>query len=328
MIVLGIDAGASKTHAVLANEKGTVLGTGRAGSANWEFVELEGAREALQSAINQAVTGAGIKTDDISAAGFGLAGLDWPSDEERLQPVIDSLGVGGPCVMVNDAFLPLRAGTADGVGLAAIAGTGATVVGRNQAGTAHRSFGAGYPFTDWGGAGDLVSAAVHAVALAYKKMGPETVLTARMLESTGCGNAEEMLEKIMRWQVVIGGEFAPQVVRTAGEGDPAAAAIVKRAGEAIGENVLAVATRLDMLDTAFDLVTAGGVFSSQSPLLDESLLQTVRSGAPKVRRIHWSAPPVVGAMLLAFDLMKPDRLPETGFLAENVTQSLESSSGE
>ena len=325
MIVLGIDAGASKTHAVLTDESGAVLGTGRAGGANWEFVELEGAREALASAINQAVTGAGIKAGDIAAGGFGLAGLDWPSDEERLQPVIDSLGVDGPCVMVNDAFLPLRAGTADGVGLAAIAGSGATVVGRNQAGTAYRSFGSGYPFTDWGGAGDLASAAVHAVAGAYKEMGPETALTARMLESTGCGNVEEMLEKIMRWQVVVGGEFAPHVVRAAGDGDPAAAAIVMHAGQAIAENVTAVARRLDMLDTAFDLVTAGGVFSSRSALLNESLLETVRARASKVRLVHWSAPPVVGAVLLAFDLMKPDPLPDTALLAENVRQSLEAS---
>jgi N-acetylglucosamine kinase-like BadF-type ATPase len=122
------------------------------------------------------VADAGLQVADIAAGGYGLAGLDWPSDEDRLRPVIAALGLSGPYEMVNDAFLPLRAGTADGVGLAAIAGSGATVAGRNRAGQTARSYGAGYPFTDWGGAGDIAREAVHVVAAAYKGLGPETTL--------------------------------------------------------------------------------------------------------------------------------------------------------
>jgi N-acetylglucosamine kinase-like BadF-type ATPase len=322
MVVLGIDGGASKTHAVLADVKGHVLGVGRAGCSNWEVVNLEGAQAAFEQAIREAVADAGIRQEDIAASGYGLAGLDWPSDEERLEPVIAALGVSGPYEMVNDAFLPLRAGTSNGVGLAAIAGSGATVVGRNRAGQTARSFGAGYPFTDWGGAWDIAREAVHAVAGAYKGLGPETALAGRMLAATGCADVAELMEKLMRWQVEIGGEFAPQVFQAAHEGDAVARSIVRRAGETIGANAIAVARRLGMLNAPFDLVTAGGVFSSRSDLLCDSLLDTVRAQAPQVHLVHWQAPPVVGALLLALDLLNLSRLPETGALASQVVEAL------
>jgi N-acetylglucosamine kinase-like BadF-type ATPase len=322
MIVLGIDGGASKTHAVLADEQGHVQGVGRTGCSNWEVVGLDGAQVALEQAILEATADAGIRWQDITASGYGLAGVDWPSDEERLKPVIAALGVGGPSVMVNDAFLPLRAGTGDGVGLAAIAGSGTTVVGRNHAGQTARSFGAGYPFTDWGGAGDIAREAAHAVAGAYKGLAPETALTGRMLAKTGCADVAELLEKLMRWQVEIDGEFAPQVFQTAHEGDAVAQSIVRRVGEAIGANATAVARRLEMLDITFDLVAAGGVFSSRSDLLRDSLLETVRTQAPKVNLIHWQAPPVVGALLMALDLLGLAALPDTRSLAVQVVGAL------
>jgi N-acetylglucosamine kinase-like BadF-type ATPase len=322
MIVLGIDGGASKTHAVLADERGRVRGVGHAGCSNWEVVGLEGAQAAFEQAVGTAMADAGIGQKEIGASGYGLAGLDWPSDEERLAPVIAALGLSGPYEMVNDAFLPLRAGTADGVGLAAIAGSGATVAGRNSAGQTARSFGAGYPFTDWGGAWDIAREAVHVVAAAYKKLGPETALTERLLATTGCAAVAELMEKLMRWQIEIGGEFAPQVFQAAQEGDAVAWSIVRRVGETIGANAVAVARRLEMLDTSFSLVTAGGVFSSRSSLLRNSLLETVRAQAPKVDLVHWEAPPVVGALLLALDLTDPAALPDTHALAAEVERAL------
>ena len=323
MIVLGIDGGASKTHAITIDETGRVLGVGRAGCSNWEVVELDGAQAALEAAVHEAVASAGIRPEEIDAGAYGLAGLDWPSDEARLGPVIAALGVGGPQVMVNDAFLPLRAGTADGVGLSAIAGSGTTVAGRNRAGQTARSFGAGYPFTDWGGAGDIAREAVHVVAGAYKGLGPETALAPRMLAATGCADVAELMEKLMRWQVKIGGTFAPQVFEAADEGDAPAQAIVRRVGETIGGNAIAVARRLGMLDTPFDLVTAGGVFSSKSALLNDSLLETIHRQTDGVRIVHWQAPPVVGALLLALDLLDLAVLPDAHLLAERVLTALE-----
>ena len=91
----------------------------------------------------------------------------------------------------------------------------------------------------------------------------------------------------------------------------------------IGENVLVVAERLAMLHTPFDLVVAGGVFSSRSELLLKPLTSTVRARAAGAKLVHLAYPPVVGALLLALDLLGPDKMPDTHFLSQNVQNALE-----
>jgi N-acetylglucosamine kinase-like BadF-type ATPase len=317
-----MDVGASHTRAVVVDTDGRVRGVGRAGSGNWEGVGLDGAREAYACALDEALADARLTRKAIAASAYGLAGLDWPSDVGRLEPVIGSLGLSGPREMVNDVVLLLRAGTSDGVGLAAIAGSGAKVVGRNRAGQTASTFGAGYPFTDWGGAWDIVAAAIHAVALAYRGMGPPTELAERMRAVARVDETIELLERVMRRQVHVGGGFAPQVFECAAGGDAVAQAIVRRAGETIGANVLSVARELDMLRAPFDLVTAGGVFSSRSSLLYGSLSESVHREAVRVNVVPLRAPPVVGAVLLALDLLELPAPPEPSSLAESVKLAL------
>jgi N-acetylglucosamine kinase-like BadF-type ATPase len=153
-------------------------------------------------------------------------------------------------------------------------------------------------------------------------MGPPTALTERMLAATDCSEVIELLEKVMRGQADVGGEFAPQVFECAHAGDAVAQSIIRRAGETIGANVLSVAGELDMLDSPFGLVTAGGVFSSRSPLLYASLSESVQKRAMQVKVVPWQSPPVVGALLLALDLLHLPGMPETDRLAARVSEAL------
>ncbi|RLC58693.1 MAG: hypothetical protein DRI80_13540, partial [Chloroflexota bacterium] len=129
---------------------------------------------------------------------------------------------------------------------------------------------------------------------------------------------------LMRDRLYVGGEFAPLVARAADEGDIAAQEILRKAGRIVGENGVSIARRLGMLETEFVLVAAGGVFSSHNRCLDESLLATVRIAAPQVRLEHWDAPPVVGAVLLALDMLRREALTETSSLAQEISTMLRS----
>ena len=150
----------------------------------------------------------------------------------------------------------------------------------------------------------------------------ETALAQAFVEHFGCGTVDALLEGVMRWQINLSGRMAPLVFATAHSGDAVAQDVIAKAGRTIGANVVAVARRLGMLDEPFDLVTAGGVFSSRSPVLNDSLLSTVRAHAAGVRMVHWEARPVVGAVLLAIDLLRLGRAPEPTFVAEQVTNAL------
>src|SRR4051812_34135883 len=100
---LGVDAGGTKTHALITDQTGRIHGAGRAGAGNWESVGLVGALRSLSQAIESALSSAGLIKADLCAAGYGLAGMDWPSDAPRLLPMLGQLELPGQRVLVNDA---------------------------------------------------------------------------------------------------------------------------------------------------------------------------------------------------------------------------------
>ncbi|MBN2148090.1 MAG: hypothetical protein JW726_11915, partial [Anaerolineales bacterium] len=76
---LGIDIGGSKSHALIADETGRAIGFGKAGAGSWEAVGYPVLTQVLQSITSQALSLAGIRIEQISGAGLGVAGFDWPS---------------------------------------------------------------------------------------------------------------------------------------------------------------------------------------------------------------------------------------------------------
>lgn len=304
MRFVGVDAGGTKTHALVADGAGEVLGVGRAGPGNWEGVGLDGALAALRQAVGEALTAAGISPQEVAAAAYGLAGLDWPSDEARLRPLVDQLGLSGPSVLVNDTFVALRAGTRKPWGVVIVAGTGTTVAGRNRRGEMARTLGLGYPFDDWGSAPDLAQAALHAVARAYTGRGPATSLSDRLVRLVGAADVAELLEGVSRWRYNLFPLVADAVqalMEEAESGDRAAREIIVRAGQELGGGAVTVIRRLGMEGEEFDLVLAGGLFRSAIPLLLDTIGDTVRAVAPGARMVRLAVPPVVGGVLLAMD---------------------------
>jgi N-acetylglucosamine kinase-like BadF-type ATPase len=304
MRFVGVDAGGTKTHALVADESGEVLGVGRAGTGNWEGVGLDGALAALRQAVGEALTAARTSPQEVTAAGYGLAGLDWPSDEARLRPLVEELGLSGPSVLVNDTFVALRAGAREPWGVVIVAGTGTTVAGRNRRGEMARTLGLGYPFDDWGSAPDLAQAALHAVARAYTGRGPATALSNRLVRLVGAADMADLLEGVSRWRYnlfPLVADVVRALMEEADGGDGAAREIVLRAGRELGGGAVVVIRRLGMEDEEFDLVLAGGLFRSASPLLLDTLRGTVQAVAPGARPVRLDVPPVVGGVLLAMD---------------------------
>ena len=109
--VLGVDGGGRKTYAIVANALGELMGAAASGPSNWELVGIDGARDAIAGAANAALVEAGIERSALDASVFGLAGVDWPSDLDRLDAVIDPIGLSGARRIVNDSFVALRAGS-------------------------------------------------------------------------------------------------------------------------------------------------------------------------------------------------------------------------
>ena len=308
-LVLGVDGGGSKTHALVADERGHTVGFASSGRSNWEDTGLEAAGLALEEAICGALAAAAARPGDLAATAFGLAGLDWESDRPMLGALIDPLGLAGPRKLDNDSFIALRAGTSRPSGVVVIAGTGHVAAGRNLAGRSFRTLGLDPMYGDFGSATDVAEEAVHAVADAYTGRGPTTTLSELLPPLAGCVSPVQLLQRLSRGAIELPAA-APLVLQEAKTGDPASRAIVLRTGTALGGSAAVVARRLGMEGEAFELVMAGGLFGDRNRLLEDTLLDTLHLVAPLAEPVHLTCKPVVGAVIEALELAGVPASPE------------------
>lgn len=302
MILIGVDVGGTKTTALAVDLHGHVTARVYAGAGNWEGIGLTAAGQLYAAIINDLLVQAKATRDDVEAVVWGLAGLDWPSDHARLRPLLAPLTPRATLILLNDAFLPLRAGSNYAFGVGVIAGTGSTVVGVAVAGRRYRTFGLGSVWGDFDGAQSLTTAAMRMAAEAHYGRRPETILTKLLCEWGGTPDIPTLAEGMSRGVIVRDpATFAPQVTQAASAGDPAAVAIVQTVAQVLADNAGAVACQLDLAEQSYPVVIAGGVASA----LFDSFTQALRRVSSQAKPVLLGCEPVVGAVLLACDAVQP-----------------------
>jgi N-acetylglucosamine kinase-like BadF-type ATPase len=299
LLALGVDGGGTKTDAVICDTTGAVLGFGTSGRGNWEYDGIEVARASLGEALAMAFAAAGVGPAQIASSVFALAGLDWPVDVDRLAPVVTGFGLGGTCELVNDAFAALRAGCRHEHGVVSVAGTGSVTAGRNRHGRTFRTMAIG--FGERGGGSDLVHEALDAIARTRHGQAPHTVLEERFLETLGFSTSEALFQAITRDGLEVTSELAPLVLGAAEDDDPAAIVIAHEMGDALATAVVGVARTLEMETEIFEVVCAGGVHRAESAPLESAFRETLGASCPAAVPVTLSAPPAIGAAMLALE---------------------------
>ncbi len=297
---LGIDVGATKSHALIADEQGHAVGFGKCGSGSHEVVGYDGLRAALHTITDAALASAGITRAEIAGAGFGIAGYDWPSDAAPHREVIASLELSAPYALTNDTIIGLVAGATEGWGVGVVSGTGSNCWGRDRQGHEGRMTGGGEMFAEYAGGGDLVGKAVQAVALAWGRRGPETRLTAAFQALTGAPDALALLEGLYRGHYTLSSANAPLVFQVAAEGDAVAQDIIRWAGRELGSLAIGVIRQLNFEALDVEIVQIGSLYNG-SPVMGETMLATIREVAPRARAVRLTVPPVVGGVLLGME---------------------------
>lgn len=296
---LGVDTGATKSEALLSDERGQVLGYGRGGPGNWETVGWDGTRSVLQTIIGQAVGAAGISVAGVTASGLGLAGCDWPEDTQPHLALLRDIGLRGPITLVNDAVLGLIAGAQAGWGVVVSAGTSCNCYGRDAAGRFGRVTGDGR-FGEYAGAGELVQYALQAVARAWSLRGPQTLLSTIFVNAAGARDVDDLLAGLVRGRYFLDASHARLVFQAAEAGDDVANLAIDWAGRQLGELANGVIRQLELGDQTFELVLSGSFFRG-SPRLQTLIEEVVTATAPGAQTIRLAAPPVTGGVLLAME---------------------------
>jgi N-acetylglucosamine kinase-like BadF-type ATPase len=295
---LGVDVGSTKTHALLCDEDGQVRGAGRAGAGNHQVVGYDGMLSALNQVISQALTQAGIAIREITGAGFGISGYDWPSDKPDMQATIAQTGITAPYELYNDAILGLVAGAQDGWGVAVVSGTGCTCWGWDrQRRRIGRVTGMGVLMGEAAGGSELVYRAMQLIGYAWTRRGQPTALSEAFIEYAGARDLADLLAGYTTGRYAIGAHVAPLVFEVANAGDEVARQLVRWAGSELGELANAVIRQLEFQSLAFDVVLMGSMYEG-GPLLVDPMRAAIQQLAPRARLVRLTDPPVVGAVLI------------------------------
>ncbi len=301
----GLDAGGTKTYCLIANETGRVAGFAASGPGNYEVNGVAAARTEIESALNGALSEAGIDRSELNAAGLGVAGADIEDDFAMLEreifgPLFGDLRLD----FKNDSAAALRGGTRNAFGVVIACGTGCVCAGRDRSGTFARVGGHGEEFGDECSGTSIGHEGLRAVFQARESVIPPTGMTPLFLDRAGCADVDDLFYRLYRQTITQASlePMAPLVFDAALAGDSAACAILTRGGTYLGAMVNAVARSLGMSADEFDVVMAGSVFKGSSPQLIDAMAAAIEAECPNASIVRSVYEPVVGALLMGFDI--------------------------
>jgi glucosamine kinase len=307
-IYLGLDGGGSKTAALLVDDSMRELGAGLSGPSNHLRVGIADATRNIERAVNLALVEANVPFAAIHYAYCGVAGSDHPEHREK---VVESLRVFFPrnnFTVDSDARVALTGAVGFGAGIVIVAGTGSVAFGRNAHGAEARSGGWGPTLGDEGSGYAIGRDGLAAVVRAFDGRGPATKMTAILCEHFDECHPED-LPKFVYAPSTHADDIAlycRMVIEAAESGDALARGILEDAGRELARSVVAVATRLGMLDTAFPVACVGGAFHGGRFILDP-LEKWLEHHAPEATLQPPLNPPVEGAAMMAIRAAKDPR---------------------
>ena len=112
--VIGIDAGGTKTHGLLADQAGRVVGEAMGPGANIST----GGELAVEKALHEVIDRLLADRDVAPAAiAIGMAGADRADDHRIVRAILHRIARGTRAVVTHDALIALVAGAGDGAGV-------------------------------------------------------------------------------------------------------------------------------------------------------------------------------------------------------------------
>jgi N-acetylglucosamine kinase-like BadF-type ATPase len=261
-LLLGVNGGDS-TEAVITTLTGAVLGRGLGPASNHHRVGLDRACQALRMAVDRAIAQVQAREpgpsfpdqaplwarpdSGISAAVFGLSGVDGPEDQAAFASWLTQMGCPYKFIICNDSELVLG-GTPEGWGVALISGTGSICVGRSPDQQTMRVGGWGHLLGDEGSGFSMAAEALKLATQAADGRRGSPALLQAALDHWHLKSAKDLINIVYRPETTsedVAG-FATRVLDLASRNDPSAKAIADRAASALAEHVEAVVNKLNL----------------------------------------------------------------------------------
>lgn len=297
-LTIGIDAGGTKTHVLIARG-GDVVHDNVMPTSDWwpTTVPIEDPDNAQRLLDRLPLTAA--DRDSPGVLVLGAHGID---STDQAVAVREALEARFPGVVraENDAMLPGPAAGYLGAVVTVIAGTGSIVLGVDSHGSPTRRGGLGHLLGDEGSAPALVRDLARALMRGADRGTRDPAGEGALLRAVGIAEGPDDLAQLATWLHAHSsrtdwGALAPAVFEAADAGSPTAEQVIGRHAEELGGLVVSmVSAGLD----ADAVVLAGGVVVHQ-PRLAAAIGQAVHAHVTGIPVVVLDRPPAFGALALA-----------------------------
>ena len=253
MIIVGVDAGATKTRAVAYDCEGNFIGEGLSGPGNYQNVGLTEAIKNIKEAISLAV-----KQGEPNIVAIGAAGLDSRFDWETFSPLVS--GIAPKVIVQHDGVIALFAETLGGPGVVVIAGTGSVVEGFDGK-QFIRLGGREWLLSDEGSAYWVGREALRKVLRMMEGIEKKTLLYDKVLSKIRVKDIDEFTLWVYRSSCKkdLIASISITVDETAREGDETALEILRSGAEELANLAIILANRIG----TNIVYLKGGMFNSQ-----------------------------------------------------------------
>jgi len=290
--VLGVDGGATRTLAWIADRHGTIIGHGEAGNSNKNLVNVRRAGREVGASVAQAIQKAGISSEMIGAAHYGLGGCDSPDDAELWRPHLSPLTPKATVTVENDVFLPIYLVSQRHHGLGVICGSGANAGLITRSGKKHHLQGR------IGASSYHLGKAVLNRAVRELMLRKRSELAEHMVKIAGLSSPRELLtmHRSRRRRAIAG--LASVAMRLAHTGHITALGLVREMSDEISRQLI----KLISLDDESPPSVAGlpgSVCKGGGTIMKDMIAQSVKRDFPNIEVVLVEIEPVAGAVIAA-----------------------------
>ncbi len=294
-VIVGIDAGGSKTVAIVAVD-GQLLGRAVGPGAKMRTGRGIACASIIAEVARRALAESGRLRGEILVAGVAGAGRE--AEREELRQALRTEAFTDRITITGDTEIALAAAFGDRPGVVVTAGTGSMAAARDPAGRLHRTGGFGWQMGDEGSGYAIGRAALGAVGRAADGRSPRTDLTAQVLSVTKSGS----IDALVQWAAAAGvaevAGLAPAVFEAAQSGDTIAAGIMDYAARELAALVFQLLPHFGADERApVDLAMSGGLLFHDGPL--HRLLSAKLVEESRLRIRQGPLEPAAGALHLA-----------------------------
>lgn len=279
-IVIGIDGGGSKTHAIVADETGTSIGEAFGPGSAVKPGEEDASAGVIADVAREAMAAAGMTHVTPRVICVGVAGAGREGPRQALWQALVARDIASDIIVHSDFGIALDDAFGEGPGVLLIAGTGSAAFGRSPAGTTARCGGWGPVIGDEGSGTWIGRRALSIVSAAADGRESQTALTGAVLTAAEVNEVADLIPwaaNASREQIA---SLARVVFTVADGGDLRANALISIAVEELMLHIRALGQQLFGDERAAIPVALAGGMMTKGTTLRKRLEHRLRTAVP------------------------------------------------